>query len=106
VRAVKRVLLVAAVLVTLAYFFWPADGTESPQSVRAELREVLHKIEGKSGHDESRVQPSRASSSAAAAIVEPGTTPPLANPATAADGFVEVRVAAQGKPFAGAQLRL
>ncbi|MCA1827280.1 MAG: carboxypeptidase regulatory-like domain-containing protein, partial [Myxococcales bacterium] len=36
----------------------------------------------------------------------PGSTPPLDKPATAADGFVEARVLAQGKPLQGAHVRL
>ena len=36
----------------------------------------------------------------------PGSTPGLATPASAGDGFVEVRVLAQGKPRPGAHVRL
>ena len=102
----KRIAAALVVLIALAWFFWPASAG-APDSVRAELKQELHKIEARIGIDPAgRPAASGAASVEATGAVEPGTTPPLAKPATAADGFVEVTVRAGGKPFADAKVRL
>jgi hypothetical protein len=107
---VKRAL--AAVLVVLAgllvWLLWPAAPGKPEGPLRSELSQVLRKVTAPRA-SETSPEPGRTAGTPPGAVPDeaaPGSTPPVARPATAADGFVEATVTAQGKPVAGAQLRL
>jgi hypothetical protein len=104
-RAVAALVVLAGLLVWL---LWPAAPGKPQGPLRSELSQALRKVTAPSASESppSGGKTEETARAAAPAEVPPGTTPPLAKPATAADGFVEVTVHAQGKPVAGAQLRL
>lgn len=91
-----------------AWVFWPRETAAPSRSVRGRIAEALHPqtASAVSKYASTQAEGTRAPFDAAEAESPPGTTPKLAQAATAADGFVEVSVAAGGKPFAGAEVRL
>src|SRR5207245_3954128 len=107
----KGPLIVAAVVLAaaVAWALWP----RSPAGVEPQAPSAV------SPREEARAQrsnpaagaglPGFAGSALRDAVIQsgaPGSTPPLERAATAADGFVDARVLAQGKPLFGAHVRL
>src|SRR5438067_1427990 len=109
----KRVSVVAALLAAgaLAFLLWPREASqEKPQADEDAAQAALPGPAPRTaGGSNPRLVAGGRRSEARDAVAEsgaPGTTPPLPVPATAKDGFVEVRVMAQGKPVGAAKVRL
>jgi Carboxypeptidase regulatory-like domain/PDZ domain len=111
---VRRVAVVAGVVAAIAAaLLWLRSETESSGGSAAQSsRHVEASQPSSSGAaDESfgAARAERASTEAAAAAIatlEEGKTPPLEHPATAADGFAEVRVVSGDQPVSGARVAL
>ena len=88
-------LLAAAAAIALAWALWSRGG-EVPVKAPA-IPAPAQPAEGFAGG---------ALSEAVRQSGAPGSTPPVAQPAGAGSGFVEARVLAQGRPAAGAHVRL
>src|SRR4051812_13900560 len=104
----KGPLLIAAavaVAAAIAWALWPrttdSGDRGSSESAEAGAPSTAQRGGGASGAGGSGFAAS-ALRDAVVASGAPGSTLPLDKPATAADGFVEARVLAQGKPFQGA----
>src|SRR4051812_4267676 len=101
----KRAAWVAAVAVALAltWAFWPREARrDRAERSRETAAESLPPREGVPATQPVGAAAQGVSSERAA----PGSTPALAQPATASDGFIEVHVTARGRPSAAARVRL
>jgi len=107
---VKRNLTILAFLLAAvaAWVFWPRDPGAPSGSSSGRVAEGQHPqtASAVSARTSALREENAAPLDAAEADSAAGTTPKLAQPATAADGFIEVNVSANGKPFAGAEVRL
>jgi hypothetical protein len=107
---VKRNLAIVALLlaVAAAWIFWPRGPGASENAVRTRLSQALHPQASSAASAEpaGKTEQGGAPLDAAEADSPAGSTPKLAQPATAGDGFVEVHVTAGGKPVASAEVKL
>src|SRR5258706_12609969 len=100
----------AAALAILALVLWPREqegGAPVSDAAQAAVPQAASRTAGATAS--SAHAPGLAGGALQEAVAQagaPGSTPPLAQPATESDGFVEARVIAQGKPLTGAKVRL
>ncbi|HEY2031917.1 MAG TPA: carboxypeptidase-like regulatory domain-containing protein, partial [Myxococcales bacterium] len=103
-----RKLVILGVLLAAAWLFWPRETGPASGSAEGRAKAALHAQTASTGSAQLAPggQASAAPLDAAEADSPAGTTPKLAQPATAADGFIELCVTANGKPFPGAEVKL
>src|SRR5712692_8730574 len=90
------------------WIFWPHETAKEDAAAQGGAAASGAAARGgrASAAPDAQVRSGVSAGTSAAAPGTPGTTPALERAATARDGFVEVRVTAQGKPAAAARVRL